>query len=95
MGWEPEFGRQRGLTRSVGDNANHSHYDRCQPLTDRKALAAQHSSKGEGLQNDQVTGGFLRDANATRRTFSCWTFSSIYKSILYVYVEVNVSVLVR
>ena len=41
-----EFSRHRCcLTLTFGDNVTHSHSDRCQPLTDRKARATQSSYK--------------------------------------------------
>ena len=42
-----EFTRHRCcLPLNFGDNANHSHFDRCQPLTDRSARATQRSFTG-------------------------------------------------
>ena len=42
-----EFSRHRCcLTLNFGDNVNHSHSDRCQPLTDRRARVTQRSVTG-------------------------------------------------
>ena len=38
------------LTLNFGDNANQSHSDRCQPLTDRKARATQRSTRVRGCR---------------------------------------------
>ena len=38
--------RRGSLTLNFGDNANHSHFDRRQPLKDREARAMQRSSMG-------------------------------------------------
>ena len=55
------------LTMNFGDNANQSHSNRYQPLTDRKERATQRSFTS---RMTKIQAQLKRDSNPTRRTFS-------------------------
>ena len=64
------------LTMNFGDNANQSHSNRYQPLTDRKERATQRSFT---RRMTKIQAQLKRDSNPTRRTFSWSTCTAAQK----------------
>ena len=65
------------LTLNFGDNANHSHSDRYQPLPDRKARSTQHLPV-EGYQMTRMHA--YRCSGCIHKTVYCLVFSYVRKT---------------